>query len=317
MTHTHSHSDRSRRHTHPEACSSGKHAAAVCVLFAFLGLGCKIAVEFMAHLRTTSSSNLLTMLAGTLALAALGLGLYAQNAQRRLWSRRVHRRLVIGIPVAFLTLLTMVANVLLPQAALRPSPPDEVTPSSARRPAKAEDTALIKPGWYGELQQDGVLLVLTSFPENATESRQFNRRLLKPVSYATLSIINLGGAERAILNALEVALRLDSGETAHSLAVRPLLAAHHAANAALLERLAVPQEIAVGAMAADIPVCLAPAFPWDRVAAVSVTIGKRTFTVPGRMVTAEEKRAMIGKSASHQRSASTTNRSAEAWFKNF
>ncbi len=316
MTHTHSHSDRSRRHTHPETCASGKHAAAACVLLAFLGLGCKLAVGFMAHLRTTSSSNLLTILAGTLTLAALGLGLYAQNAQRRLWSRRVRRRLVIGIPVAFLTLLTVVANVLFPQAALRPAAPDVATPSSAQHPAKTEDTALTKPGWYGELQQDGVLLVLTSFPENATESRQFNRRLLKPVSYATLSIINLGSAERPILNALEVALRLDSGETAQSLAVRPLLA-HHAATAALLERLAVPQEIAVGAMAADIPVCLAPSFPWDRVTAVAVTLGKRTFTVPGRMVTAEEKRAMIEKSANHQRSASTTNRSAEAWFKNF
>jgi len=316
MPHTNSHSNRSRRHTHPGTGASGKHAAAVCVLFAFVGLGCKFAVEFIAPLRAASSANLLTMLAGTLALAALGLGLYAQNTQRRLWSRRVRRRLLLGIPVAFLTLLTVVANVLFPQASLRPAAPDEATPSSAQRPAKTEDTSLIKPGWYGELQQDGVLLVITSFPENATESRQFNRRLLKPVSYATLSIINLGGAERAILNALEVALRLDSGEAQRSLVVRPLLA-HHAANTALLERLAVPQEIAVGAMAADIPVCLAPDFPWDRVNAVAVTLGERTFNVPGRMVTAEEKLAMVEKSANQNRSASTTNRSAEAWFKDF
>jgi len=317
MSHTHSHSTRSRRHANPVNGASGKHAAAVCVLFAFLGLGCKIAVEFIDGEHPTSSASVLTMLAGTLTLAALGMGLYAQNTQRRLWSRRVRRRLLIGMPVAFLTLLTIVANVLFPHTFLRRIALDQDPPPS-QRPAtsKSEDTALIKPGWYGELQQEGVLLVVTSFPENATESRRFNRRLLQPVSYATLSIINLGGSERAVLNTLEVTLRLDSGQTAQSLAVKPLLSSHES-NTALLKRLALPQEIAVGTMIPDIPICQTPEFSWDRVIAVTVALENRTFTIPGRMVSAEEKLALAEKSVKQHRSTSTTNRSAEAWFKNF
>ena len=84
---------------------------------------------------------------------------------------------------------------------------------------------------------------------------------------------------------------------------------------ALLALLTVPRTLAAGAMLSDIPVCQAPHFQWARVKAATVSFNSRTLTVPGRMMTAQEKQALRQKTKVN-RPPDGTNITAEAWFKN-
>jgi len=307
----------SRPHRSPRTATAGKNAAAACVLFAFLGFGCALAAEINVYAKSTLPDPRLILLASIFASAALGLGIAALVSQLHNWSRRVRKRLLIGLPLTLFSLLVIAANLFVPHDRNSLPHADNTAVSSARPAPAIGDTSLVKSGWYGELQQDGLLLVITSFPDSSEETQRFNRRTCKPVSYATLSVINLGCPVPAVLKTLEVNLRLDSGETVQSLAVKPLLTQNMQANADLLKRLALPQEISIGAMLPDIPLCQEPGFSWNRVSAVMVTLGTRTFGVPGRLMTAEEKAALIDHTAKQHRPNNATNRSAEAWFKDF
>ena len=295
---------------------SSRNAAAAGILFALLGFGCVLAAEISAYARHALRDSRLILLAATFTLVAFGSGLFAQIAQLRHWSRRVRVRLLVGFPLIFLTLLAITAELFVPpQSGLRH--PGDTGLSSVRPAPENGDTSLVKSGWYGELQQDGLLLVVTSFPDDARETVQFNRRTGKPVSYATLSVINLGCKTPVVLKTLEVALQLDSGATVQSLAVCPLLAQNIQANADLLKRLAVPQAIAVGTMLPDIPLCQEPGFSWNRVSAVRVALATGTLSVPGRLMSAEEKNALLLRTSKQPRSTHATNVSAEAWLKDF
>ncbi len=306
-----------RPHCSPRVAATGKGASAACVLFAFLGLGCGLVAEINAYAENTHPVPRLILLASVFTSAALGLGIAALISQRHIWSRRVRKRLLIGLPLTLFSLLVIAANYFVPPAPNRIPHADNTAISSARPVPAIGDDSLVKPGWYGELQQDGLLLVITSFPDNSEETRHFNLRTRKPVSYATLSIINRGCQIPAIIKTLEVTFRLDSGETVQSLSVKPLLTQNMRDNTEILKRLDLPQKIPIGAMLPDIPLCQEPGFSWKRVSAVIVTLGARTFSVSGRLMTAEEKAALIGHTAKSHRPNTATNRSAEAWFKDF
>jgi len=306
-----------RPHRSPRDAAAGKNAAAACVLFAFLGLGCVLAAEINAWVESARPDPRLIRLASIFTSSALGLGIAAAISQLHTWSRRVRKRLLIGLPLTLFSLLVIAANHFVPHDPNRLPHADNTAVSSARPAPAIGDNALVKSGWYGELQQDGLLLVITSFPDSSDETQRFNRRTRKPVSYATLSVINLGSPVPPVLKTLEVTLRLDSGETVQSLAVKPLLTQNMRDNADLLDRLNLPQEIPIGAMLPDIPLCQEPGFSWNRVSAVLVTLGPRTFGVPGRLMTAEEKANLIVHTAKSHRPNNATNRSAEAWFKDF
>ncbi len=303
-----------RRPELPVTGVSGKNAAALCVMFAFLGLGLVAVAEIVSRTNRELINPVFNVLSGAGTLAAVATGVYSQTLQLRHWSRRVKRRLWVGLPVALLTALMVTHNFFA-----RSEPCEAPTPDKPARPAAAEgateDGALVKPGWYGELQQDRLLLVVTSFEDHAAETRQFCRRLSKPVSYATLSLINLGTLEPVVLRSLEVGLRLDSGEELQSWAVRPLLEQKRDLNGDLLPLLTVPRTLAAGAMLPDIPVCRETNFPWAHVTAVTVNLGSGPLAIPGRLMTEVEKRALLAK-ATVARPAGATNTTAEAWFKN-
>ncbi|HNX34497.1 MAG TPA: hypothetical protein PKM57_07710 [Kiritimatiellia bacterium] len=293
----------------------GRTASVLCVMAAFLAFGVALIMELVAYTRREAANPFLNGVTGLFALAALGAGCYAQIVQFHHWSRRVRHRLQVGLTVTLLTLLLVVVNVydkVTPPAGDAPAEP--VAATTADAPAAQEDTSLVKPGWYGELQQDGVMAVLASFADNASESRQFSRRVTKPVSYATLSVINLGSPVPVVLRFLEVGLLLDTGEEVQSLAVKPLL---HAAggNESLARRLTAPQTLGTGAMLPDIPVCLAPGFRWERVRGVKLNLNARDVVIPGRMMTADEKRLLLEKTTASKPSSVSSNVSAEAWFK--
>jgi hypothetical protein len=174
---------------------------------------------------------------------------------------------------------------------------------------------LANSSWYGELQQEGLLLIISSFGAKTAEANRFCQRLFKPASYATLSLVNLGAPVPVVLQSLEVGLRMDTGEDVHSFPVKPLLDQKASADTDLLARLTVPRTLAAGAMLSDIPICLAPHFQWTRVKAVTVSFSSRTLTVPGRMMTAHEKQSARQKTTA-SRPSDGTNITAEAWFKN-
>lgn len=303
------------RHAPPPAAraSSGKRAAIACVLLAFAGLSTVLTAELVSNASGAPPHPGLSGLAGLFALTALALGVHAQAAQSRHWSRRVKRRLLIGVPAALCTVLAVIANALERRA---PSPQGaQDTPAAAERPSlRPEDNSLVKPGWYGEALANGVLLVVTSYEEDAAESRRFNKGLLKTVAYATLSVINTGSGMPVTLTSPQVTLRLDNGETVSSLAVHDLLAHGAGEQAALGRRLAGSQTVATGGMIADLPICLAAPFDWARVQGVDVLLGALTVTVPGRMMSVQEKQQAFER-APVTRRPSGTNITAEAWYK--
>jgi len=290
----------------------GRNASALCVMAAFLAFCTALIMELIAYTRQEGANPFFNGVAGLFAVAALGTGVYAQVMQLRHWRQRVRSRLQVGLTVGVLTLLLVAVNFYkkcIPPAAARPVPV-----KTSDLPAAQEDRSLFKSGWFGELQQDGVLAVVSAFAENASESRQFNRCVAKPVSYAALSVVNMGSPVPVVLKSLQVGLLLDSGEEVRSLAVKPLLR-EGGWNQGLVRRLAEPQTLAAGAMLPDIPVCLEPGFRWERVRGVKLTLNARSVLIPGRIMTAAEKSGMLEKATVSARSSATTNLSAEAWFK--
>ena len=284
------------------------------MLSAFLGLIIEVLNELVAG--SGNTNTFFNILAIGLVATALGTGIYAQMNQLRCWSRQTRQRILIGLPVALLTLATVIPNFFEKPALgelMRGTPRvAQATPPPAD--TRETDEALVKPGWYGELQRDGLLLIVSSYEENAFESRAFNKRLYKPVSYATFTVINLSSDVPIAVSSLQVKAHLDTGEVTLSLPIEPLLSQNAQANRNLVQRLALPQQLAIGGMLPDVPICMASDFSWSRVIAVTVILGGREITVPGRVMTAEEKKAAIDRGTA-KRPASDRKGSAENWYK--
>ncbi len=278
---------------------------------AFLAFMTTAIAELIAHSRHEPPLLLLSILAGLFAIASIVTGGYAQTVQLTHWSRRVRNRLMVGFPVSVLTLVSAAVNVYKQQAPTVQTESSSL--SAAHTPYRMEeDRSLFKPGWYGEGQASGVQAVVTSFEENAAESRAFNRNTTEPVVYATLTVINLGNPLPVTLKQTRVTLLLESGEEVRSKEVKPLLRLP-ALDDRMRQVLAEPRVIVPGAMAADIPILLDSQFRWERVQAVKVSLLDGDLLVAGRMLTAEEKRALAEKTTNAKNAV--TNLSAEAWFK--
>jgi hypothetical protein len=262
-------------------------------------------------MREEPTNLLLGGFAGLLALAALAAGGYAQVVQLRYWSRRVRNRLLVGLPVAALTLSVNAVNFYTRQMPKQPPP----TPPAAGQPSEPDDVDfrdLFASGWYGEGQENGVMVSLASFAESTAAAQRFNRLVPRPMSYAALTVINLSSPLPVVLQSVRVGLLLDSGEEVQSLDVKPLLNA----DEHMKRRLSEPQTLAAGAMAPDIPICLEAGFPWERVRGVKVTFEDRALFIPGRMLATEEKNALLEKpGAAKAPAAAATNLTGEAWFK--
>ncbi|HPK37054.1 MAG TPA: hypothetical protein PLH01_02110, partial [Kiritimatiellia bacterium] len=179
--------------------SGGRRAASLCLAFALAGLFCIVAGEAVHHDRTTSGAVGLNIAAGFAIALSLALGLIAVAVQQRQWSRRARNRLVLGFPIALLSLLMLVVDAASRGSARGGLGKAGPSPSALSSPEPVRLAPLFQSGWYGEAHQDGLLLVVTSFHTNSVESRAFNRALRKPVSYATLSVINLGSAAPVVL----------------------------------------------------------------------------------------------------------------------
>ena len=299
--------------------SKGRRAAALCVTAAAFGLGTELINELIAYQNKQETLPLFGILACGLGLTAIGFAAYAQKTQARQRSRRVHRRLLLGFPLALLALVFALPGLVkrsFSGSASESSPASQVAPPlpHVNIPDAHTDNALTAPGWYGEKQQDGLLLVITSFAENTVESVRFNGRLAKPVSYATFSIVNLGRAAPIVVDRFQAKIHLDDGTAVSSLEVSALLKKNDALNKLLAERLSAPQKLAIGGMLADLPLCLEKRFPWSRVTSVTLAADSREITVPGRMLTSDEKGALL-KRGTDKRSSATTQGTAESWFK--
>ncbi len=303
-------SSRHRRDTRV-GVANGRNASALCAMGAFLALVTSLVSELIAHSRHEPPHLLLSLLASLFALATLATGGYAQTVQLAHWSRRVRTRLLIGMPVGLLALVTATVNVYKQQAPAEHEKPHGH--STALNPRLAdEDRSLFKPGWHGEGQENGVHVVVTSFEEHAAEARAFNRTTTEPVTYATLTVINLGSPQPVTLTRTRLTLLLTSGEEVESKDVKPLMRLS-ALDDRMRQRLAAPRMITPGMMAADIPVCLDSQFRWERVRAVKVSFLAGDLLVTGHLFTADEKRALMEQSSTPKKAV--TNLSAEAWFK--
>jgi hypothetical protein len=246
-------------------------------------------------------------------LAACAAGLRARAAQKHHWSRRVRRRLVVGLATACCTGLAVTANMLERHKANAAAPAERVL--AAALATESEDDSLVKPGWYGEVHANGVLVVITSFEERASESRRFNRGLKKPVTFATLSVINTGSPLPVSLATPQVTLRLKSGGGVPSLGLQELFSRGIGQDEALSRRLSGKLTAQLGEMLPDIPVCLDPPFDWREVGAVEVSVGAQTLTVPGRFMSAQEKEAAL-RTVPPKAPQKADPRRAEVWYQN-
>lgn len=289
--------------------------ATFCAVFALLGFGIELVNGFVAQPSGGKAHSLCVALVILFVAAAVATGVYAQLCQLRRWSRRANRRLWIGFPTAGITFIALLPNFLaVPPVPTISSTKTEQTAHKTTGHAVATDHALVKPGWYGELQQRNLLLVVSSYREDAEESRSFNARLFKPVSYATFSVINLGCPDPVRMEKLEVDVLLNSGKRITSLPIMPLLSQKASANEDLLTHLKLPKTLSTGEMLPDIPICLATDFSWTNVAAVIATVGACEMAIPGRVMTASEKKVFLGRTLTKP-SASNTGPSAETWYK--
>ena len=190
----------------------------------------------------------------------------------------------------------------------------DTAPAAASSKSAAEDDAQPKPGWYGEAHTGGAVVVVTSFATDSAEARRFNRGLQRPVTYAALSLINVGSPAPVVLAQLQASLLLDTGETVPSFGIPELLSRGAGQNAEMRSRLVEPQAVAFGAMIPDLPVCTEANFSWARVAAVNIQLESGAVTVSGRVMTAQEKLDLLGNTRI-QASPDPQSRAAEAWYK--
>lgn len=305
-----------RRHAaQPHGATFGNRFAFLCLGSGVLGFAFMLLMTLLARDGAAPDHSGLTVFSAACALVSIIAGIRAQASQLRHWSRRVRRKLLIGFPLAFCTALA-VAVEIHSRLGVHPvsGAPSAARPAEPSGPAAPEDDSLIKPGWYGEILSGGILLVVTSYAEDASESRRFNKGLFRPVAYATLSVINTGSPGPASLASPCVTLILDSGERAPSLDLRDVLTHGGAQAEAVAARLSANKELPLGGMIADIPVCMDAPYDWSRVVGVEVKLGTGVVTVPGRMMSADEKQAILFR-GENRRHPATTNTPAEEWFK--
>jgi len=321
----------SHRPSHRTAASSlefsatrGRDLATLCVIAAFLGLSLELLNAFTAHTKGENTNIVLSILSTVLATAAAIFGACAQVIQLSTWSHRARNRILIGLPVALLTLASVIPNfwetkIVHVNTYRATSVASHASPSPIPKAAPqkhAVNSDLPLPGWYGETQQDGLLLAVSSFDPKADESQRFNRNLSTPVAYATFTVINIGHTLPVVLTSLQASLHLGSGKTVQSLALEPLLDQNVQAYRTLRSRLALPQELVLGNMLADVPICMKPDFSWSDVKGVSILFGTQKITLQGRVMTADEKKKLLSKSTQKRPLGATNSVSAEAWFKN-
>lgn len=309
---------RSTRHhaSQPPRASFGNRFAFLCLASGGLGFVFMLLTTMLSRSGAAPDHSGLTVFSAACALVSIIAGVRAQVSQLRHWSRRVKRKLLIGFPLAFCTALAVAVEM---HARLGSHPgsgqPTAAQPSASTGQAVPEDDSLIKPGWYGEILSGGILLVITSYAEESSESRRFNKGLFKPVAYATLSVINTGSAGPATLASPRVTLILESGEREPALDLHDVLTHGGAQAEAAAARLSSNKELPLGGMIADIPICMDAPYDWSRVVGVEVQLGAGAVTVPGKMMTAAEKQTFLFRGEARP-SASATNVSAEEWFKN-
>ena len=269
-THTsdrHRHSERSsssRHRSSSRSSTNGRNASALCVMAASLAFMVTVIAELIAHSNQEPPLFALSLLAGLFAVAALATGGYAQVVQLTRWSRRVRNRLLASACRPACSCWSWLRSSMYKQQAPggrhRPHP---VPPHPAPLIWTTEDRSLFSRAGTARAWSNGVQVVVTSFEENAAESRAFNRNTSEPVTYATLTIINLGNPQPVTLARTRVTLLLESGEEVPSMDVKPLLRLS-ALDDQMRQRLTEPRMIAPGMMAADIPICLSSQFRWER-----------------------------------------------------
>lgn len=327
---SHKHATESHKHAHRTGASSiefsatrGRDLATLCVIAAFFGTSLELLNAFVAHTNKENTNLYLSLLSTALATVAIGFGTSAQLIQLKTWSHRARNRILIGLPVAVLTLVATLPNfwetpIVHDRAGGRPNALLTESPASltVSAPKQGENTDLIKPGWYGETQHDGLLLVVTSFDPMTTESRRFNGDDATPVSYATFTVINIGRTTPVVLTSLQTNLILGNGKSIQSLDIGTLLEKNPQAHHDLRKRLALPQELAIGNMLADVPICMKAGFSWSDVTGVSITLGTQKITLQGRLMTADEKKALLEKNVLKRPAGDAQSGSAESWFKN-
>ena len=251
-----------------------------------------LAIEYIAYTRHEPANVGTNGAACLFSVIALAAGGYAMNLQKRRWSYRARKRLMLGMPIAVVTLVMTVMNFCekLPSAERTSGDMAVADTGILEGPGSQE---LLAAGWYGKGEEDGVVAVVVSFAENSAESLAFNRALRQRVSYATLTVINQSRPQPTAVRCSNVGVVLDSGAEMLSMEAKPLVRVTGAVDEVLMQRLAEVRTLPTGAVASDIPICLNADFKWERVRAVKVAFDNRVIVIPGRMMTGDEKFSVL------------------------
>lgn len=297
----HCHHSHHGMHPHERALRS----AGLSMWAGFLSVVVVVITYIVAHLSESSPNIWFNAAAATFAVAGLLLCFYAEVVQLRYWSSKVRKRMRIGASICSLALIVVGADTYqrmqrhnFAPVEYRDDGEEEgtniVNSLHPLRPTPT-DTSVFKPGWYGEAEKDGVTYVLVSFNENAAESRQFQRRLTTRISYAMLSVMNLG-MKTAVVDTLTPLIHCENQQTHSALSAKELLLKKRMENEKLLEMLEIPKELKSGQMLSSVPVCMPPEFEWNQVQSAEFVLNGKPIKIKGRMYTADEKREMMNSS---------------------
>lgn len=297
-TEYHHHSHHHGMHPHDRALQ----ASALSIAAGLFSVVVVVISHIISHLLETLPNLWINAVSAALSIVGLLLCFYAQIVQIRYWSSTVRKRMRIGLTICLLSLVVVGTDTY--QYVQRPNfsqienqiggaqTGTDKGEAHVNRSGKSVDTSIFKPGWYGETEKNGVTFVLSSFQENAIESRRFHQRIDTHVSFATLSVMNLG-MKPAIIDSLTPELYCKDNQSYSALPVKELLMKKETGNEDLLALLETPKELKSGQMLSAVPICMPADFQWNEVKSVEFTLNGEPLKIEGRMFTAEEKRKMV------------------------
>lgn len=282
------------------ASQRARFSSVIALFFSFIGALTLFLAYLISDAAKMEMNQYFVWGATALALLAFPFGFYAAIVQLRYRSAGIGTRLLVIMFFIF-SVLFYQGRKLLHEYDVFEREDQEIADTGAQEGEGAEknvvsaqktDTSIFKPGWYGEKTERGVTLIFASFFPNAIESKTFNKRLTKPVSYATLSVMNLSRQPFEILSVV-LNLRLKDGTFVKTMPVADLLSADPVQNADLIKFLEVPKVVDSGKMFAPVPVCMPADFDWNDVDSVGLEASGGTVMINGRMLTAKEKEALL------------------------
>jgi hypothetical protein len=159
----------------------------------------------------------------------------------------------------------------------------------ARLQQQGNVAATAYPGWYGVAADHGVRIFALQLDLHSDLARTIADNFDRPVSLLVFGVDNRAGSRDVEIDLTEIHLMMRDGTTHTAPPRAEILKSAHRDELRTLH--VGVYGIPHGTVRQNALAFLAPSEPMETLAAVSILLDGRSFTIPGRYYTAEEKRA--------------------------